>query len=265
VLAGTGAGPGSDGAATVPTGVLAATGVAVVAVVVAGVILVCARASASRAAVGFLAPVVRRASGWLRGEPIGRADVADAVGRFRARVGAFRGRPGLLVLIAVGGVAEQVLQALAIRVALTGVGTDPATAASVVLLVAVVPLPQVASVVPIPGSVGTYDVLLGGAVALATGVPAAVAAAAVLVVRTISLVVWLVAGGVAAALLRGWRPRGTPDGDDGDGRREDAGSGATPASAPAPGAVTAPDGAPAEEGRGRAADDAARRDDRGQP
>jgi uncharacterized membrane protein YbhN (UPF0104 family) len=71
---------------------------------------------------------------------------------------------------------------------------------------AVVPLPQAASVVPVPGSVGTYDVLLGGALALTTGAPVAGAAAAVLIVRTFEFAVWLGGGGLATAFLRGWRP-----------------------------------------------------------
>lgn len=69
-----------------------------------------------------------------------------------------------------------------------------------------VPLPQVASVVPTPGSLGAYDVLLGGVVALATGAPDPAATAAVVVFRMVGLPFGLAAGGLSVAFLRGWRP-----------------------------------------------------------
>lgn len=75
------------------------------------------------------------------------------------------------------------------------------------LVVALVPFPQAASVVPVPGSIGAYDVLLSGALVVATGAPVAATAAAVLVVRTVSLPFGLSAGGLSVAFLRGWRPR----------------------------------------------------------
>ena len=71
--------------------------------------------------------------------------------------------------------------------------------------VAVVALPQAASVVPIPGSLGAYDLLLAGALVAMTGAPAASAAAAVLIVRTFGLGVSLAGGGVAVAFLRARR------------------------------------------------------------
>jgi len=64
----------------------------------------------------------------------------------------------------------------------------------------------VASVVPIPGSLGAYDLLVGGALVLVTSAPAAAAAAAVLVVRTVALPFGATTGGVCASLLPGWRP-----------------------------------------------------------
>ncbi|WP_208023511.1 hypothetical protein [Halorussus pelagicus] len=48
---------------------------------------------------------------------------------------------------------------------------------------------------------------LGGAVAVVTGAPAAATAAAVLVVRTVSIPFGLSVGGLSVAFLRGWRPR----------------------------------------------------------
>ncbi len=185
-----------------PDYVLYTLGGAVVAVLLAGAILVRGHEHLSQGLVTLLAPVVRRVSALYREDPHGEAVVADAVERFWARALAFRDTPGLLALIALGGVLEQLLTAGALVVALGGTG------ASVALLpvVAVVPLPQAASVVPVPASLGAYDVLLAGAVVAVTGVPAAGAAAAVLVVRTLSLLLALGAGGAAAASLRGWRP-----------------------------------------------------------
>jgi uncharacterized membrane protein YbhN (UPF0104 family) len=152
--------------------------------------------------VAALTPVVTWISGLYREEPHDRPVVERAFERFWARVGYFREAPGLIALVALGGVAEQLLVAAALWTALAGTGS-----ATVLLpLVVVVPLPQVASVVPIPGSLGAYDVLLGGAVVLVTGVPAAAATAAVLVVRTVSVPFAVLAGGLAAAFLRGWRP-----------------------------------------------------------
>ena len=109
----------------------------------------------------------------------------------------------MLLLIAVGGLLEQFLTATALWVALTGLGVD-----SVFLpILVVIPLPQVASAVPIPGSLGAYDLLLGGALVVVTGVPTAVATAAVLLFRTLSLPFSALAGGICVGYLRGWRPR----------------------------------------------------------
>jgi uncharacterized membrane protein YbhN (UPF0104 family) len=124
------------------------------------------------------------------------------VDRFRARAAAFLDAPGLIVLIAVGGLLEQCLTAGALWIALSGTGTGVA----LVAVVALIPLPQAASVVPIPGSLGAYDLLLAGALVATTGAPAASAAAAVLVVRTFGIGVSLAGGGLAVAFLRGWRP-----------------------------------------------------------
>lgn len=172
------------------------------ALVVVAAVLVWARDPASRLLVALVAPPVAVLTGRYRETPVGREAVAAAVERFWTRALAFREAPGLVGLIALGGIAEQLLTATALWVALAGTGS----AVALVPVAAVVPLPQAASVVPVPGSVGTYDVLLGGALALTTGAPVAGAAAAVLIVRTFEFAVWLGGGGLATAFLRGWRP-----------------------------------------------------------
>ena len=75
--------------------------------------------------------------------------------------------PRLLALIAVGGIIEQVLTATALWIALAG----STNAVVFVPILVIISLPRVASVIPIPGSLGTYDVLLSGALALVTGAP----------------------------------------------------------------------------------------------
>lgn len=142
--------------------------------------------------------------GLYRERPHDRSLVVSAVERYWARVLEFGDEPRLLLLIAVGGVLEQSLTATALWLALGGSET---TAVLVPILV-VVPLPQVASVVPIPGSLGAYDLLLAGALALVTGGATVPATAAVLVVRTVALPFGALAGGVCATHLRGWRPGG---------------------------------------------------------
>jgi uncharacterized membrane protein YbhN (UPF0104 family) len=176
-------------------------GLALGGLVVAGGLLLFAREYVSRGVVAAVTPVVTRVSGVFGGEPHGRALVAAAVAAYWERVVAFRDRPGLLALVAVGGVVEQLLTAAALWTALSGV--DAPVAFLPVLVV--VPLPQAASVVPVPASLGTYDLLLGGALVLVTGAPVAAATAAVLVVRTFMLPFGALAGGVCAASLRGWR------------------------------------------------------------
>lgn len=175
--------------------------VAAVALAAIGVAVVLARDRAGRAVVYALTPVVAAISSLYRSEPHGRDAVADAVARFRTRVAAFRDEPGLLALIAVGALLEQLLTAGALWIAFLGTDTEVA----LVAVVALVPLPQAASVVPVPGSLGAYDLLLAGALVAVTGVPAANAAAAVLIVRTFELGVSLAGGGVAVAFLRGRR------------------------------------------------------------
>lgn len=175
---------------------------AVGVLVAVGALLVWGRDLLSTALVTVLTPVVRVVSGLYRDDPHGRGVVVDAVERFWERVVAFRETPELLALIALGGLLEQLLTAGALWVALAGTGTTVA----LLPIVAVIPLPQAASVVPIPGSLGTYDILLAGALVLTTGAPAAGAAAAVLVVRTLGLGVSLGGGGLATGFLRGFRP-----------------------------------------------------------
>jgi uncharacterized membrane protein YbhN (UPF0104 family) len=160
------------------------------------------RSYLSRGLVAALTPVVSRTSALYRDQPHDRTVVAASVERFWGRIVGFRETPGLLALIAVGGLVEQVLTAAALWVALAGLGVD-----SVFLpILVIVPLPQAASVVPIPGSLGAYDLLLGGALVLVAGVPTTAATAAVLVVRTLALPFSTIAGGLSVAYLRGWRP-----------------------------------------------------------
>lgn len=185
-----------DGSA--PQSVFLTLAGAVVALVIAGVAVVLARDWVARALVTTLGPVVTFVSGLYREDPHGRDAVAAAVAQFRARVGAFRAAPGLLALIAAGGLLEQLCTAGALWVAFAG--TD--TSVALVAIVALVPLPQAASVVPIPGSLGAYDLLLAGGLVAVAGVSEASAAAAVLVVRTFALAVSLGGGGLAVAFLR---------------------------------------------------------------
>ncbi len=175
---------------------------ALAALVVLGGLLVRGRAAVSRVLVLLLTPVARRLSALYRERPHDREAVRSAVDRLWDRILEFRDRPALVGVIAVGAVLEQVLSATALWVALSGTGT----AVALLPVVAVVPLPQVASVAPLPASLGAYDVLLGGVVALVTVATAPEAAAAVLVARTVAIGVSLSLGGVAVALLRGWRP-----------------------------------------------------------
>jgi uncharacterized membrane protein YbhN (UPF0104 family) len=185
-----------------PEYVLATLGGAVAILAVLGAALVYSRDLVSRALVVVLAPVVGFVSGLFRDDPHGRDVVERALDRFWTRVVAFRDTPGLLALVALGGVLEQVLTATAFWVALAGTGNPVA----LLPIVAIVPLPQAASVVPIPGSLGALDVFLAAALVAMTGVVSAAATAAVLVVRAVSLPFGVVAGGVCVAFLRGWRP-----------------------------------------------------------
>jgi uncharacterized membrane protein YbhN (UPF0104 family) len=182
------------------TPVLLVLGGVVAFLAVATAVALRSRAVAIRALVALLAPLLAR----LPRRSLDRAGTAAAVERFLDRLFRFRSAPRLVALIALGGALEQALAAGALWVALAGTGTT----VPVLPLVALMPLPQVAGVVPVPASLGAYDGLLSGGLVLAVGVPAATAAAAVLVVRSVSLPFWLVAGGVAAAFLRGWRPGG---------------------------------------------------------
>jgi uncharacterized membrane protein YbhN (UPF0104 family) len=185
-----------------PRAVLLTLGGAVAVLLVVGAVAVRFRTAVSRGLVVLAAPVVRRLSALYREEPYGRAAIRGAVDRFWERIVRFRDRPGLLALIAFGGVLEQLLVAAALWAALAGAGAPVA----LLPIVAVVPLPQAASVVPIPGSLGAYDVLLSGALVLMTGAPAVATAAAALLIRSIGVPFGLAVGGLSAAFLRGWRP-----------------------------------------------------------
>lgn len=188
---------GSSPRYVVVTLVAAALGLAAL-----GVAVLRFRRVVSRAVVFLVTPLVYWLSSLYREEPYGRVVVESAVERFWSRILGFRGRPKLLALVAVGGVLEQVLTATALWVALAGTGS----AVAFLPIVAVVPLPQVSSVAPIPASLGAYDVLLGGIIVAMTTASPAAAAAAVLIVRTASIPFGLSAGGLCAAFLRGWRP-----------------------------------------------------------
>lgn len=187
------------------TPVLLAFGASLAGVVLLGGVILRTRARLSTGLVTVLTPVVARVSALYREQPHGRAFVAAAADRYWQRVVGFRETPGLLALIAVGGLVEQLLTAAALWVALAGLGVESAFLPVVV----VVPLPQVASVVPVPGSLGAYDLLLGGALVVVAGIPTTAATAAVLVVRTLTLPFRGVVGGISVASLRGW-PTGFP-------------------------------------------------------
>jgi uncharacterized membrane protein YbhN (UPF0104 family) len=187
---------------SVPRYLVVTMGGTVVGLLVVGALLLRFRAGLSKPLVAGLTPVVSLVSGLYREEPHDRSVVERAVDRFWTRIVRFRESPALLLLIAVGGVAEQFLTAAALWVALAGTGTTVAF----LPILAIVPLPQVASVVPIPGSLGAKDVLLSGALTLTTGAASAATLAAVLVVRTVSIPFGVSAGGLCVAFLRGWRP-----------------------------------------------------------
>ena len=150
----------------------------------------------------MLGPVVRRVSALYRDSPHDRETVTEALDRFWRRIVRFRDEPELVGLIAVSGLLEQLLTATALWVALAGTGTG----ATFLPILAVIPLPQAASAIPIPASLGAYDILLAGALVLMTGAALADATAAALVVRTFTLTVALAGGGLATGFLRGWRP-----------------------------------------------------------
>nr|WP_231751567.1 lysylphosphatidylglycerol synthase domain-containing protein [Halogeometricum sp. CBA1124] len=115
-----------------PRFVLVTLAGAVGTLLVGGLVVLRFRAAVSRAVVAVAAPVVAWASSLYRDDPHDRAVVASAVERFWARVLLFRDRPGLVALVAVGGVVEQVLTAAALYVALLGIGSG--TGAAVALL-----------------------------------------------------------------------------------------------------------------------------------
>ncbi|ADJ16653.1 hypothetical protein C497_06224 [Halalkalicoccus jeotgali B3] len=179
-------------------------GLSIAGLALFGGVILYTREYLSSGLVVVLTPLVTWISRLYRDSPHDQAFVSNGVDRYWQRIVGFQETPGLLALIAVGGLIEQVLTTAALWVALAGLGTN--TAFLPILII--IPLPQIASVVPIPGSLGAYDLLLGGALVVVTGVPTTVATAAVLVVRTLSLPFSGVAGGICVAYLRGWRPRG---------------------------------------------------------
>jgi len=196
VVVGRSAGEGPT-PATVVTVLVAAAAV----LVCVGVAAVRARRWLSGLSVRLLAPSAALGARLLGRSPPSRGAVAAAVEQFWSRALVFGRRPRLLAAIATGGVAEQLLTATTLWVAL---GADPTV--SLFAIVAVVPLTQAATVVPVPGSLGAYDLLLAGALVAVLAVPTVAATAAVLVVRGITLPFALLTGGVAVAFLRGWQP-----------------------------------------------------------
>jgi uncharacterized membrane protein YbhN (UPF0104 family) len=185
------------------TPILLAFGLTIAGLVLFGGVVLQTRDYLSKGIVAVLTPAVSRISGLYREQPYDRAFVAAGVDRYWQRIVGSQETPGLLALIAVGGLTEQLLTAVALWVALASLGVN-----GVFLpILVIIPLPQVASVVPIPGSLGAYDLLLGGALVVVAGVPSTAATAAVLVVRTLSLPFSGIAGGISVAYLRGWRPR----------------------------------------------------------
>ncbi|WP_256300600.1 lysylphosphatidylglycerol synthase domain-containing protein [Haloarchaeobius salinus] len=177
-------------------------GGAVGVLLVVGLLLAVTHARLSDGLVVLLAPPVSFVSSLYRSDPHDGETVAAAVDRFWMRAGEFRDAPGLVALIAVGGIVEQLLTAVTLWVALGGMGTPVA----LLPIVAVIPLPQAASVFPIPASLGAYDVLLGAVLGLLTAASQADAAAAVFAMRTFSIGSALAVGGVSTGFLRGWRP-----------------------------------------------------------
>lgn len=184
--------------------VLATLGLGVGALVGVGLALAAGRSLLTRALVVGLTPALAWASQFYRAEPHDRDSVRAAVDRFWHRVVQFRSRPGLLGLIAAAGMVEQTITAVALWHLLGAIGSP----VGLLPILVVVPLPQAATVVPIPASLGTYDLLLSGALVLAAGAPAAGAATAVLLFRTLTILFGVSAGGLSVAFLRGWRPSG---------------------------------------------------------
>lgn len=78
-------------------------------------------------------------------------------------------------------------------------GTD--TTVTLIPIAAAISLPQTTNVIPVPGSLGVYDMLLAGVLSLTTGTPVAGAATAALIVRTFKLLVSLGCGGVTTRFL----------------------------------------------------------------
>jgi uncharacterized membrane protein YbhN (UPF0104 family) len=175
---------------------------AVVVVAAIGVIAVILSGSLARLSVVALTPAAAVVSAVVPPITVDRERVTAAVDRFRRRVAEFGDRPSLVALIVLGGLVEQFLVAVTLWTLLTALGTPVAF----LPILVVVPLPQAATVVPVPASLGAYDLLLGGALVVTTGVASVTAATAVLLFRTASLSFGLSVGGLCAALLRGWRP-----------------------------------------------------------
>ncbi|MFB6256643.1 MAG: lysylphosphatidylglycerol synthase domain-containing protein [Haloplanus sp.] len=183
-------------------GILRTLVAAVVVVVAVGVAVRAVGDRLARLSVVALTPLAAAVSAVAPAVTVDRERVTAAVDRFRARVAEFGGRPVLVALIVLGGIVEQFLVAVALWTLLTALGAPVA----ILPILVVVPLPQAATVVPVPASLGAYDLLLGGAIVVATGAPGVAVATAVLLFRTASLSFGLAAGGLCAALLRGWRP-----------------------------------------------------------
>jgi uncharacterized membrane protein YbhN (UPF0104 family) len=183
--------------------ILRPLGIAGVAILGIGALVAVAGTLLSRVAISVLTPITRMIRRLIPSVDPDEAGVGDAVRRFRRRIGEFRTAPLLVGLIAVGGVLEQTIVASALWLLLSDLGV----VVGFVPILLIVPLPQVGTVVPIPASLGSYDILLAGALVLTTGASGSVAASAVLLFRGLTLVFGLAAGGFCAAQLRGWDVR----------------------------------------------------------
>jgi len=183
-------------------GVLRTLVAGVIVVIAVGVVAIAVGGRLARLSVAILTPVAAAVSTVVPGVATDRDRVAAAVDRFRTRVAEFGDRPILVLLIVLGGLLEQLLVAVTLWTLLAALGAP----VSLLPILVVVPLPQAATVVPVPASLGAYDLLLGGALVVTTGVAGVTAATAVLLFRTASLSFGLSTGGLSAALLRGWRP-----------------------------------------------------------
>ncbi len=101
---------------------------------------------------------------------------------------------GSILLLSVG---EQLIIAGSIWMILPNKGVH-----TLLILVAIVPIGQVAAVVPVPGAIGIYDTFAAGLIYLIIGVPLPAATVAVAVPRSVGLIFTLLLGSVATVKIR---------------------------------------------------------------